>query len=149
MRTEPNHRKLIMRNRVIGPMQLSKILGILTDREQNPKLKPGADQVATPKVASSKKSSQSSTHDSNNQQANPALPDLRQREITRVTHLDLSGNDLGDAGLAAVAKWIEMGSLMLKDTADVVIAGTAELNQDLNRQKVMASEISLLADGKK
>lgn len=36
---------------------------------------------------------------------------LRERDIPRVTHLDLSRNDVGDAGLTKVAQWLETGCL--------------------------------------
>lgn len=55
---------------------------------------------------------------------------MRQREITRLTHLDLSENDLGDAGLTALAKWIEMGSLMLKPGSEPTTR-TAAPNTDI------------------
>lgn len=56
---------------------------------------------------------------------------MRQRELTRVTHLDLSRNDLGDAGLAALARWIEMGSLILSDGVNDNLAIKNSPNKDI------------------
>lgn len=65
-----NHRKLMLGNRNLGIIQLSKILQIINNRHGMP--------------ASSKG--------------------------MKMTHLDLSNNDIGDQGIRLLALWLKQGS---------------------------------------
>lgn len=63
--------------------------------------------------------------------------DLKQQGPTRVSHLDISRNDLGDAGMNTLAKWLETSCLTPGMAADII---KEEKEQALLRLKTKLSK---------